>query len=154
MGPGGHSSEQRRAALLQSSWAKTNLMSSEVSSSSFCPQSHLGRKCQPLSTVIMQTRGDALADCRRCPFPHLNSWEGEPLFDLHTTLGQFQELLTEHFRNGLTPNRPVTFLDTQKSPCLFLADPSCQQPRKTGSISSIRLFRPGRGASLQPLPPQ
>lgn len=109
--------------LLQSSWAKTNLMSSEVSSSSFCPQSHLGRKCQPLSTVIMQTRGDALADCRRCPFPHLNSWEGEPLFDLHTTLGQFQELLTEHFRNGLTPNRPVTFLDTQKSPCLFLGRP-------------------------------
>lgn len=33
----------------------TNLMSSEVCSTSSCPQSHLWVKCQALSIILMQT---------------------------------------------------------------------------------------------------
>lgn len=99
-------------------------MSSEVSSS-FCPQSHLWLKCQPMNTILMQTQGDALAECPSCscPFPHLNSPDGEPPSDLRANPQQFQEQLTEHFRNGLTPNEPVKFLDTRESPHLFLGGP-------------------------------
>ena len=50
------------------------------------------------------------------PFLHLHSWRAcVPKGSLCLTFTQFQELLTEHFRNGLTPNRPVKFLDTKKS---------------------------------------
>ena len=49
---------------------KTNLMSSEVSSS-FCPQSHLWVKCQVLSIILMQTQCDALADSLAVPVPFL-----------------------------------------------------------------------------------
>lgn len=49
--------------------------------------------------------------------------KGLPLFDLRSNPWQFQEHLTEHFRNGLTPNQPVKFLETTKSPCLSLSGP-------------------------------
>lgn len=129
---------------------KQNLMSSEVSSLSFCPQSHLWVKCQTLNIILVQINFGQQTGCS-CSFPHLNSVDGEPLF-FASMLSSLREHLKEHFRNGLTPNQPVKFLDTQKSPCLFLGRPRLPRhpDRQLPFPVSEHFIR--AGAFLHPLP--